>query len=490
MLSLGLALVVLGLFGLVLRGIRRVWPSAMSRPLIFLFEVAAVATWVFGGDALASLHERRAQDAWTTLDPTAAVAARGTAAPANSASVELVRLASGLGIRVGRPDAKAVAERDPVNEAGLAKAGTYLDGVFRQADDRLAPAPAELRAWLVLQDAAARAVEKHLRGGGQIEWGPRDKDDSLPYAAPELLRLHAVLTAGALERMRAGDAVGASAALEAASALAASLRDRPDTVSRLVAVALDRRLLGALRQLDPAPPGWEQKLDDIEEHTRPLGALPTEAHDLLEHVRKPDTTLRGLILETDVGPLVNETRRPWLSRIILSLCGGGVPLEGLSEAVASEKQLSGTRFFHYVQGPLERPYMRLVAADYATVQAQTAGFVAGGDSCGPAPLAPLSRLARWSPLAEMEQPFVPRLARTQATLRAELELTRLVVRARALRAQSPRREWPNELQGADSRACAGRRFVARTATGSAEIRLEPQPFSDREATVAFRMAAR
>jgi hypothetical protein len=342
----------------------------------------------------------------------------------------------------------------------------------------------------VLQEVPARAVEKHLLAAGRVEWGSRGKDDALPSSPTELTRLHAVLTAGGLERMRAGDLSGASSALEAAAALAASLRERSETLSRLVAVTLDRRLLGALRLLDPIPAGWAQKLADIEAQTRPAGALAGESLALLALVRKPDTTLRGLILELDVGPPLGESHRSWLGERILSLCGLGVPVERLAEAITSEKQQTQTPFFRFVQGPLERPYMRLAVADYATVQVRTASAVANGDSCGPMPLAASEQVAPWSALAETGEPFVPRLGRTTAILRAELELTRLVERARSLRAQSRRLAWPKDLPGAESEACPGRRFVAQLVDGQAEIRLEPEAFANHEATVSFRMLGR
>ena len=134
--------------------------------------------------------------------------------------------------------------------------------------------------------------------------------------------------------------------------------------------------------------------------------------------------------------------------------------------------------------------MRLAAADYTLVQARTASAVAAGDSCGPAPLPAPSQVAPWSALAETGEPLVPRLARTSAILRAELELTRLVARSRALRAQSRPLAWPRELPGAASQACPGRRFVAQLSEGQAEIRLEPAAFSEQEATVSFRMLGR
>ena len=157
MLTLGLALVVLGSFGLALRGVRRLWPGAITRFRIVLLQLALVGAWVFGGNLLGELRERRVRDAWTALDPAALAVAKTAEADPNRASVELVRLAVPLGIHLV-PGAAKSAPRDRLSEVGLAGLGPYLDGASRQPDDRIGRAPAELRAWLVLQDAPARAV--------------------------------------------------------------------------------------------------------------------------------------------------------------------------------------------------------------------------------------------------------------------------------------------------------------------------------------------
>ena len=189
MLTLGLALVVLGLFGLVLRGVRRVWPDSITRPKIALLQIVLVAAWVFGGNLLAEIWERSAHDAWRAVDPAAVAAAK-----TRDAGLELAKLAALLGIRIGPPDGTKVPGPDPLGEVGLAGLFAYLDGAFKQPDDQLGRAPAELRAWLVLQDVPARAVEKHLLAAGRVEWGSRGMDDAVPYSPPELTRLHAVLT--------------------------------------------------------------------------------------------------------------------------------------------------------------------------------------------------------------------------------------------------------------------------------------------------------
>jgi hypothetical protein len=491
MLTLAVALVVLGTFGFLLWIVRRIWPAAWPWWRILLVELVVAAAWLLGGNAIATWREKQAEHAWKALDPKAVVAPWARGGSLSPTGVELAKLASGLGLTLAGVHEPNAAKPDAASQAALAKVGSFVNGVLRQEDDTLGPAPAELSAWLILHDETVRAIETQLLEGGPIDWGAPEGDDSLSYSPHDLLRLHSVLVASALERMRAGDPAGASSGLAAAAALTASLRDRPDTVSRMQALAQDRRLLGGLRFLDPVPADWERRLDEIEEHTRPLGDLARETLALIAETQNSYTTLRGLILELDPGPPLREGPRPWISRAWLALSGGPVPLESLWEEAAAERRRTRTPFHRYVQGPLERPYMRLVVADHAMVEAKIVSAVLAEDPCTPRPAEPAARPASWSPLVQSADPFVPRLARSTAVFRVELELTRLVQRARFLRAASPRHEWPAELAGTDSRACAGRRFVARVdEEGSEEIRLESSPFADDEATVAFRMAGR
>ncbi len=486
MLTLGLALVVLGLIGLVLAAVRRAWPAVMPWRRILLVQLLVLAAWVVGGNLLAAFREGRVERAWKALDPSAAAPAPVASSAKNAAALELVRLASGMGIDVGRDRAAGAVAPEPAMQAAMATLGTFADTAFRQADDRLSPATAELRAWLVLQDEKLRELQKQLLDGGPVDWGALE-DDRLPYSSLELRTLHAALVASALERTRSGDASGASTALEAASRLSASLRDRRDTVSRMLALAQDRRVLGALRMLDPVPAGFERLLDEIEEHTRPLAEHARESLALLAEARKPYTTLRGLILETDTESVLLEHRRPRLTGLWLALSGGTVSADGWGDAVLAERRRTGTPFYRYVQGPLEKPFVRLVVARSVAAQVLEAAAAAGVDPCGDAPVAPPASQGRGP---SGEGLFVERLARLTAAMRAELELTRLVERARFLRALSPKREWPAELRSVDSRACAGRRFVARFEGNVAEIGLEPNPFGEKEASVTFRMTGR
>ena len=76
---------------------------------------------------------------------------------------------------------------------------------------------------------------------------------------------------------------------------------------------LDRRLLGALRMLDPVARVGEAARRD--RSAQPAGGrAPREMLELLAEVRAPASTLRGLILELDPSPLLRGSERPPVNR--------------------------------------------------------------------------------------------------------------------------------------------------------------------------------
>lgn len=492
MLALALALLVLGSLGLVLRGIRRAWPGAMPWRRLLLIELVVLAGWLLGGNLAASWREAKAREAWRAIERSAEPATRAPGRGLSPAAVELVTLARALGIRLdgARTAPGSPSEPDPDDATRAARAAVvpFVEAAVRRAGDPVPLAPVELRAWLILRDEALRGLERRLLAREAIDWGA-PADGSPGYSPVELHRLHAVLLADALERMRIGDAGGAGIALEAASALTGSLRGRPETTARQQALAQDRRLLGALRLLEPVPAGFERTLDAIQAATQPLAVLPAENLGVLEEMRRPATTLRGTILELDGAELRGEPRPP-LARWILRLSGGDVPIERLAAAVAAERRRADAPFHRFVQGPLERPYVRLVVADHVLARAQVlSAALAASDPCGAATVVAAPRRASWSPLAAPGD-FAPRLVRAATVLGVELELTRLVERARFMRGLDKGGAWPGGLGGDDSRTCPGRHFVLAVEDGHAEVRLEPSAFAEKEAVVSFRMAGR
>jgi hypothetical protein len=277
--------------------------------------------------------------------------------------------------------------------------------------------------------------------------------------------------------------------LEGAWRLTGSLRTGPSTSARLNAVFQDRKLLGALRA-GGAPSGeWTTRLAGLDDPQGLLGTQAVTTRSLLQDVRGPRTTARGLYLEGNYSlALLGERQESVPGALFLRLSGEPVSMSNMSDAAAAERARAGQPFYKWLQGPLERPYLGLCGADYATAMARAySQTLAKADRCAPVPESddPNVPFAPWNVLGGGS---LDRLAHSSAELGAEIELTRIVLRAREQRAKGPDRRWPRELPDLASSACAGRRWTyALDASGRPEVRLEGNPFTEQEATTRYRM---
>ncbi len=494
--------------GLTLRWLRRrgrprfLWrlaeePATLSIRGILLVQAGLLLTWVVGGNLAASWRERQVEQAWAGMGQSLqALPGRYTKAPTNAAGFEAVRLAAALGIAAGRESNESELRGKFSHDQVQATMSAYVFREARRSAGPVAAPPLEVRAWLAMTSSRLDALDQQLRTGGPIVWETDiDTWQTFPLAGPR--DIHSALLASALEALSTGQTALASSRLEAAWRLTASLREGSSTSARLLATMQDRHWLGALRAGAPASEGVLAHLELLTDYGRPLGALAVEARSFLEDARGPRNTLRGMFLETAWASGLLERRAHRLpSALFVVLSGGAPPMQTAYKALEAERaRAAASPFFRWIQGPLERPYMRLCAADYArAVQAEYAKALAVGDHCVPVPertddgQGADPRLASWSLVGD-DSVSVDRLAHTAAVLGAEVELTRHVLRARSLRAADPNHGWPGRLPDLDSAVCRGRHWAyAVSLDGSASVRLTDSPFDAREATVDYRMS--
>jgi hypothetical protein len=484
---------------------RRGWPRFMQRlaarptllPLsgILLVQSSVLLTWLIGGNLAASWREAQAEQAWSRSgQPLATLAARYPKAPTSPAGQEVERLATALGIAVGRDLDSAGLPAKAAHDRVQGAISAYVFREARRTEGLAAAPPLEVRAWLAMSTPALGALEEQLLNAGPILW-ETDVDQWQPFPLAGPRDVHSALLASAYEAMSEGLTAKAQGRLEAAWRLATSLRERPSTAARLLSLLQDRNWLGALRS-GAASDDSLARLDTLSDPARALGAVPLESRSFLQDARGPRTTLRGIYLESNWGlSLLSDQPQGLGGAVFRGLSGGRVEMQRAASAMEAERARAQGLFYRLVQGPLERPYLRLSAADYARAAAiEYAKARDARDPCAPmpAPSANLAerRLARWSLVGEGAL-SVDRLAHTAAVLRTEVELTRHVLRARELRAADPGRGWPEQLPGLDSAVCRGRRWAyAVLPDGTASVRLEASPFAEHEATVAFRMSER
>jgi hypothetical protein len=450
-----------------------------------------------GGNLVASWREGQVEQAWAAMgQPLQALPGKYPKAPTNAAGVETSRLAGALGIAVGRDPDQAGLRGEPFHGHVRAAMSAY---VFRETSRTVGPAaapPLEVKAWLAMSRPRLDALEQQLRTGGPIVW-ETDIDGWRAFPLAGLGDLHFGLMAGVLEAMSSEEPARASRLLDASWRLTSSLRESSHTGVRLLATRQDRLWLAALRAGTPTNDDvLSRRLATLADYGQPLGALAIEVRAFLEDARGPRNTLRGMFLETAWASSLLERRAHRLpSALFVVLSGGGVPMETAYKAIEAERaRAAASPFFRWVQGPLERPYLRLCAADYGrAVQAEYARALAARDRCRPVPErtdAPdaFPRLAPWSLVGD-DSVSVDRLAHTAAVLGAEVELTRHVLRARALRAADPKHGWPGQLPDLDSAVCRGRHWdYAVSPDGGASVRLVESPFAEGEAAVAYRMS--
>jgi hypothetical protein len=215
---------------------------------------------------------------------------------------------------------------------------------------------------------------------------------------------------------------------------------------------------------------------------------------LLDDARGPRTTLRGLFLETNWVLKAPYGKGSLGDVLFLLLTGGRVPAEELSAAIEVERERAMGAFYRLLQGPLEKPYLRLCAADYALATQRAYAQAAEQDACqDPAEGTTGAKdpgLAPWSFVAS-DLDFRRRLRVSLAKLQVETELTRLVLQAREGREGTGGRAWPSDLEGLASRACPGRRWTYTIGDdGSASLRLEPNAFGQKGVPERFRMSGR
>jgi hypothetical protein len=177
--------------------------------------------------------------------------------------------------------------------------------VFRSADTDLAPAiafveaervaegdgeegtTAALHELLARHDGTLRAVEELLVASEPPAW-PHDfrrAYDTRPPPVLGLRTLSALLLARAGERARAGDRAGTNRALIASARLDDGVRDRPEAIAQVTAVALAIERAGVLRRLAEPPPGWAERLGDHDFRASFLATYLMDARVAAEYAR-------------------------------------------------------------------------------------------------------------------------------------------------------------------------------------------------------------
>jgi hypothetical protein len=186
----------------------------------------------------------------------------------------LNELAAALGLDLAKESNAAVGEWR-----------RYVDAELERVEDRVFPPPTEIAEFFRNHTVALDAVRTHLLTRDPIVWPTRV--DLLTRAPLPNLVDHSLLTrmfiAHALVHHRWDD-------LEAAWELQRNLWQRPELISRYVALAQMRNINAAARKLSPPAPRWFAELRDFDIRNAMLEGQLTE---LWSMQRAAEDTTKG-----------------------------------------------------------------------------------------------------------------------------------------------------------------------------------------------------
>jgi hypothetical protein len=181
----------------------------------------------------------------------------------NPAALELESLAAELGIDLAPP----VVDRphpapDALARAAANGAGAYLSRQIESDTDAIEVPPEALREFLLLNAETMQRTVGLLAGGEMPRWA---LDVRLGAGAPGPnfmghVRLQKLLVGQALVDLQTGQFAEASRVLEASWILNQPLIERPDLISKMVAISVGRWQAGALRKGAFTPTPWVARL--------------------------------------------------------------------------------------------------------------------------------------------------------------------------------------------------------------------------------------
>jgi hypothetical protein len=229
----------------------------------------------------AALREPAARDAWAKEigDPDRTLAAFPRHKD-SQAAVRLIELVGPLGIQMSRPGREQPRPVESPAERALTGAlAEYDRSELTRPSGKIGSPPETVRAFLDGCELEIHRIVSFLSRSSSLAW---ETDVVLGSEAPVpnllgQIHLQRVLIANALNCAHLGQAGEAEEDLQASWALNASLRDRPDIVSQLIAISVARMQTGLVRRISIDPVAWHERLVDHDYRASLLRAIEVES---------------------------------------------------------------------------------------------------------------------------------------------------------------------------------------------------------------------
>jgi hypothetical protein len=220
-----------------------------------------------------------------------------------AAALELERLSGAVGITF---------DRSAPTQSGPDPFADYVRQQVQRTDRGIDPAPPI--------PPGVAAIRAHLLSGEPIGW---DVEISRLSGAPlpnlvAHMKLSRLLTASALERARTGDA-GAWDDLHAQWALSRGLWRRPELVSAMIALAIDRNVVLVAPRMPLPAPAWFGEMRAFDYRKEMLAAMQGEAWVIAAEIAARDdyaggNWVRRAVQTTILRPYIALSRSDYLAQ--------------------------------------------------------------------------------------------------------------------------------------------------------------------------------
>jgi hypothetical protein len=266
-----------------------------------------VAAWLLmwaGATVMNQFYSTDPERAWPmglgTLDR---ARQRYPTAPASAAAFALVDEVAKVGIDIA-PRTSRTRPEVGRNTALRETIGSYLTRQTRKPSPAIEPPGEELADYLAAHAGDLATIRSIILGDEPVVWAVDRQSRRQPI--PNLLG-HMVLTrllvVNALDRARRNEPE-AWEDLRAAMALSRGLWERPEMISALIALAIDRNISAAARKMPLPPPAWFADFLQFDYRRALLAARQAETSAISEAIYAEmtvDASRRGLIRMVDTA---------------------------------------------------------------------------------------------------------------------------------------------------------------------------------------------
>ncbi|MBX7220256.1 MAG: hypothetical protein K1Y36_09960 [Blastocatellia bacterium] len=202
--------------------------------------------------------------------------------------------------------------------------GDYVQSQVQKNSSELDPLPPALQQFMASHQADLQALKHVLEANPAPVW---EMDLALAEQAetPNLLAcrgLASLLAVDILENTRQGKHQEALRSFELSWKANESLRNRPELISQLIAVAVDNLNLDILARMEQVPVEWQQRIAAHNYHTSIAVAIEAETWMLYERTKSGEIVLRGTEAETPTNKLFRSTvvalTEPYVKTLMLN----------------------------------------------------------------------------------------------------------------------------------------------------------------------------